>query len=73
MKKVAMTVLSISCFLAFPGFGFSQASSGSTGPSARQQHPLKVETADRFQVIQQVSVLGTDEMVGRIDWENRLV
>jgi hypothetical protein len=73
MKKLALVALAIVSILAVPAFVLAQSSTDTAGTAGQSQQALKVNMPGKSQVVQEVSTLGNDEMMGRIDWENKII
>jgi hypothetical protein len=65
--------LAVAGLVGLPGLVLPQSTAVTANTPAHSQHPLRVEMRDKAQVVQDVSTLGKDEMLGRIDWDNKII
>ncbi|MDD3471289.1 MAG: hypothetical protein PHS86_00755, partial [Syntrophaceae bacterium] len=79
MKQCQLFFLTALCFFLNQEFVVAQTTYVTPGVSVSptmqptSQQSLQVEMSEKSQVVQQVSTLGHDEMIGHIDWENKIV
>ncbi len=73
MKRVIVLGVLAAFAFAAPESLVAQTSKNASRAPQDQRQSLKVDMPDKAQVVQEVSTLGNDELIGRIDWEKKIV